>query len=328
MKKPSEFSKWHTETATKGKIYRAPFHDYRGKGIYMFTFTLRAGMPPLSQISGTVHNPIVTLTEFGLAAERILLDQPRFFPCEIYRYVIMPDHIHFLFEVTQPLKRHIGHEMGAIEGACKRALLSLFPNLKSATAGASIFRQKPHDRIIFDRQQLNTEKQYISDNPRRLLIKRLYPDLFHTYNHLSIGNKEMAAYGNIFLLKHFQKEQVRIHRAWSPRDFEAHRQKCLTCAANGGVLVSPFIHPIEKAIRDEALELGGNIITLRIDGFSDRFKPQGREFELCREGRLLLLAPWPDNINTDMNRSAALSLNDRAAEIATLPYTAQTRIKG
>ena len=328
MPNPDSISKWHREPAQKGKIYRAPFHDYRRPGIYMFTLTLKHGVPGFSTISGTPQAPTLTLSPFGKATEAILLSQPRFYPCEILAYVLMPDHFHLLLRVTSPLERHIGNEMGALEGACKKQLLKLFPSLEPRFKSEKIFDgNKPHDRIVFDNKQLITLKRYIFDNPRRLLIKRLFPNLFHRYNHLVVGDWEMAAYGNIFLLRDFLKHQVRIHRYWSGKELENHRTECLACVESGGVLVSPFIHPWERQIRDEALERNARIICLRIDGFEDRFKPHGREFDLCREGRLLLLAPWPENLNVAMNRRDALALNDMAERIAGLDYKVPVRLK-
>lgn len=90
-------------------------------------------------------------------------------------------------------------------------------------------------------------------------------------------------------------------------------------AENGGVLVSPFISPAEKRIRDQALAVGGSLIILRAEGFPERFKPSGYEFELCDSGSLLLLAPWPySSRKNTITRSQALSLNAMAEQIAAI----------
>lgn len=78
------------------------------------------------------------------------------------------------------------------------------------------------------------------------------------------------------------------------------------------------ISQAEKQIRDEALALGGRLIILRAEGMRERFKPSGEEFEFCRQGRMLLLAPWPENTDTGMTRSTALNLNFMASQIAAL----------
>lgn len=173
-----------------------------------------------------------------------------------------------------------------------------------------------HHRIIFNEQELQVCQAYIADNPRRLLIKRAHPDLFRVYNHLQIGDMDMAACGNIFLLRDFNRMAVRIHRRWLDQELEDYRKKCFAVAENGGVLISPWIHQWERAIRDEALDMGVRIISLRADGFRERFKPSGKDFDLCQKGRLLFLAPWPHNHTDKIAREQTMSLNDMATLLA------------
>lgn len=159
--------------------------------------------------------------------------------------------------------------------------------------------------------------KYIADNPARAAIKAANTDLFRRYNHIIAGDNEFAACGNIFLLKDFDRRPVIIHRADSAHARAAKEKEWLSCAANGGVLISPFISPDEKEIREKAIALGGRLVILRNEGFEERFKPQGREFELCSEGRLLILAPWPDNLNrSTVTRSEALSMNALAVALS------------
>lgn len=299
-------------------------HDYRLPGRYMITLSCCHPRPQLSMLGGTPRKPELQLTELGERIAQMIVTFPEYHrELTVPAYVIMPDHVHFLVDVKKTMNRDLGCYIGALKGACSRQ----WSECEGRDNVIPLFEDGFHDRIIRDDRQYETVTNYIADNPRRLLIKRLRPELFHTYNHLNIGNREMAAYGNIFLLRDFQKMQVRIHRAWSSEDLDDHRRKALDCIAAGGVLVSPFIHQWEKEIRNEAIEAGGRIITLRSDGFEDRFKPWGRDFELCQEGRLLLLAPWPENNDDILTRSTALSLNDIAAELAASDYSDSLSLK-
>ena len=54
----------------------------------------------------------------------------------------------------------------------------------------------------------------------------------------------------MLLLDNPFKEQVVVHRADSPEVRESNRRRWLYTAANGGVLVSPFISPDERGIRE------------------------------------------------------------------------------
>lgn len=91
-------------------------------------------------------------------------------------------------------------------------------------------------------------------------------------------------------------------------------------AVNGGVLVSPFIHPYERALRDQILEAGGRIIHVVDRRFAPREKPARREFELCAQGKALIISRT-DAVRTDdvMTRELAMSLNRMAEWIVVTP---------
>lgn len=228
----------------------------------------------------------------------------------------MPDHIHILLEVAVRLPRHLGKVIGGFMGGCtvgarKAGII---------TDEASVFEKNYHDRAMTKIGQIGCVRNYIRDNPRRLLIKRLHPDFFQRYMHLNIAGREYAAYGNIFLLRHDYLMPVRIHRRWSKREFEAYEDECLSEIAKGAIAVSPFIHPAEKAIRAKALNMGASVIHLRHEGFEVRFKPKGEDFTLCAAGRLLLLSAWPGNTvcRTAAGHTEFHAMNDMANNIASL----------
>ncbi len=293
---------------------RAFFRDYQAPGFYMITITAAAGTPPLGSLIIRDGTPLVTLSPLGDLIYLTIGDFPQVTPqIRIITFIIMPDHIHMLVHVRERLPRHLGRIIGAFKGPISSAYAR-----QTGAPTTPLFTQKFHDRIVNKAGQLQTLINYIADNPRRLAIKRMYPDLFRRYNHLRIGTREYAAYGNIFLLKDFDRQPVIIHRAWSADELAANRRRWEECTRSGGVLVSPFISSAEKDVRNAAIASGGRIIELRAEGFPERFKPSGAEFELCTSGRLLLLAPWPDNTRRfTMTRSAALTLNAMATEICT-----------
>ncbi len=190
---------------------------------------------------------------------------------------------------------------------------------KAAAKRPPLFEEGYNDRILYRAGQLDALKKYIADNPRRLAVKRQFPHLFRKYLHVRIGRQEYAAYGNIFLLRETMKAQVIVHRRDTAEEHEAHMKEWKRVAMEGGVLVSPFISPREKEVREMAKECGGDMIILRENGFPDIFKPSGWEFDYCAEGRLLLLAPWPHHMERNIiTRSQCLSLNDMAKEICSL----------
>lgn len=331
-----EFMKIHARDKVKPLSHRnnrrSFSHDYCSPSYYMITATAFPGMPPLSIISDV---PIEKLkkdnmiipdhTPLGEAIRKEFTNLPKFHPeFRILRFVIMPDHIHVIIHVKERLKRKLGQELAGFLGACSRHLQQITGSAELKT----LF--KPfHDRIICNINQLDKAIKYVEDNPRRYIIKRKNPDLFKRYLHLQIAGHEYAAYGNIFLLKGIYLLPVRIHRRWSEKEFNEYKENCLMEIEKGAIPISPAIHKAETEIMNKAIELGGNVIQLTDQGFEERFKPKGRKFELCAEGHLLLLAPWPENVGrkSTAGYTEFHLMNDLAATIASLPAATRLSIK-
>ena len=314
------------------KAPRASFHDYCAPGYYLITITAHKGTPPLSEVKLTdedmIHKGSVIIpinTSLGEKVREELLSIPKKNPkLQIKRYVIMPDHIHFLLQVSSRLELPIGKYIAPFSVGCSRAYTNLF----SLPVFTTLFLPFD-DRIIFNYPQLDRAMQYIIDNPRRYIIRRRYPDLFHRHLNLEIGEHEYAAYGNMFLLKQPYLLPIRIHRRWSDGEFESYTKSCMEEISKGAIPISTAIHKVEKDIIKNAIADGSSAIILRDLGFNERFKPSGEYFELCAEGRLLLICPWPDNLKrrSDAGYSEFHKMNDFASNIASIPSDARLKIR-
>jgi len=75
-----------------------------------------------------------------------------------------------------------------------------------------LFASGYHDRIINRPGMLENIKRYMQENPLRARIREECPRLMQRQLHLWIDGREYAAFGNLFLLKYPQKEQVFFHR--------------------------------------------------------------------------------------------------------------------
>lgn len=260
----------------------------------------------------------------GEAIRHEILEIPAHHPeMSILRFVVMPDHIHFVLYVKERLKRMLGSELAGFFGACSKLSSHLQGLDKVKTLFSPYF-----ERIIFTREQLDKAIKYVEDNPRRYIIKKRNPELFKRYLHLNIAGHEYAAFGNIFLLRELYLLPVRIHRRWSQEEFQRYSEYCEEEINKGAVPITPGIHPDEKAILDYARKNGGRMIIIKDQGFEDRFKPSGKDFDLCADGRLLLLAPWPENIGCKSTAGYAEfhQMNDLALKIANLPAMARLSI--
>jgi len=87
--------------------------------------------------------------------------------------------------------------------------------------------------------------------------------------------------------------------------------------AAGAVMVSPFISPGEKEIAGLVMEQGqGRLILLKPDGFPPLYKPSGMFFDLCAQGRLLVLSPFAYTGHREaLSRERCLQMNEWVREI-------------
>ena len=96
------------------------------------------------------------------------------------------------------------------------------------------------DGVLRGKGQLNRWIAYLSDNPRRLWIKRKHHDFFAVSHHLTVGDTTVSTVGNHQLLQHPSILQVYCSRRMSKEDIAREGDRLL---AQGAVLVSPAISP-------------------------------------------------------------------------------------
>jgi len=156
----------------------------------------------------------------------------------------------------------------------------------------SLFDRGYNDLILLRAGELDIWKRYLDDNPRRLAVKRMYPQLFTTLQYVDLAEWHCQAVGNRFLLDIPQKVAVIVHRAYSDADYAAFKAEWLACGEAGGVLVSAAIAPREKEVMREAMNRGYRIILVRENGFPPLYKPSAESFDACSSGVLLQVSPW------------------------------------
>ena len=189
-----------------------------------------------------------------------------------------------------------------------------------------LFSSGYHDRIINRPGMLENIKRYMLENPLRARIREECPRLMQRQLHLWIDGREYAAFGNLFLLKNPEKEQVFFHRYTAVDEKERrailssshltekerqHIEKApmkmpthltaafreaysrlLRMAEEGTVLVTPGISKGESFVVSAALEQQLPLIILQKEPIGRYWKPEQRRFYACASGRLLILSPW------------------------------------
>lgn len=288
--------------STKGN-HRAPWHDYQCRAKYMITLMKHSLAFPFGEID--CGNEAVLLSKTGCGVRDAIGNLKNI--CEgirLWQYIIMPDHLHLLLNVENKLEEPLGNYM---------ARLKIEANER---CGVKVFEDGFNDQIITPNRSLDVIFKYIRNNPHRLAVRKMHPEHFRRLSRIELCGQVCSAYGNINLLHNPFKEQVVCHRADSEETKQSNSRKWLYTAANGGVLVSPFISPDEKEMRKAAEKLGAKIILINNRPFADREKPSAHDFSLCEEGRLLILTPT--GLPYALSRSACMAMNTFASQLVTL----------
>lgn len=134
------------------QIYRAGFKDYSRPGKYMITLTAKEGFRgPFCHITGDIDRQQVILTDLGQAIQNHIRDLAFYNPfIQLRRLVIMPDHVHFLLQVTRDLVRDLGSEIAVVKCRCSQS----YSKLNNFEKTATLFKDGFNDRIVFTPKQL------------------------------------------------------------------------------------------------------------------------------------------------------------------------------
>ncbi len=282
-------------------------HDYTRVGFYMITI-LTAGR---RRLFGVCENNRVQRSEIGEIVKRFWHEIPMHRPSiETNTLVVMPDHIHGIVYVKQPLPKPVGQTIRGFKSGVTSELRKRFrlPVLE-------VWEEGYHDRVIMSAHTLRTERHYIHDNPRRYCVRKANPKLFVRVNQLEHSRlpsgSNWAGFGNLFLLDKPVMMPVRVSRSVSPSELIFRKAKSLEQSWGGTVMVSPFISPGEKEIARALMEQQyGSLILIRPEGFPPLYKPSGAFFDLCAQGRLLVLCPFAyTGRKQELTRERCLQMN-------------------
>lgn len=298
--------------SSSNRLLRAPWHDYTGRCIYMVTINKHPATPAFGVLAGDYRLPLgqpgcsfISTSATGTAIKTALRRLSTIGPgIRLLQYAIMPDHLHLLLFVEEATDEILG-----------RVIARLKVEVNHAAGMESVFEKGFHELILTPARSLDAFYHYLRDNPRRLAVRHAHPEYFRRINTLEIAGHKFKAYGNFQLLANPYKLPVIVHHSDSLNLFHRRRAEWLYTAANGGVLVSPFISKPEKALRAEAEGYDGKIILITNAPMPERWKPAAHDFELCTRGRLLILSPLPE-LSSALNRSTCLAMNGMAEAIA------------
>lgn len=215
-----------------------------------------------------------------------------------------------------------------------------------------LFETGYNDRILMNDGQLERWIAYLEENPLRLLIRLRRPEIMSRALCITLNGKRYSAYGNFMLLKVPDKLQVMCHRKatiahLTPEECERyhynehcdpnmkttipyektaafqHERKTLTeSAAMGTVLVTPGISKGEQIIKHDCLVNHLPLIHLQKEPITPLWKPERERFYACATGKLLILAPWPEDLEGETDYELFHNMNALAASICAMSMQA------
>ena len=349
-------------------------HNYAVPGTYEVTMVVEGRRPVFGEIVGTTkaggEAPRLKPSALGQAVlnEEISKIHHYYPMVDIWQLCLMPDHLHMIVRINRPLPagKHLGIIIGAFKGGVSRAWWRLLEeaeahasatmttNAGTATtttnAGATtvseasaskppsrppLFEPNYNDHILMRDGQLENWKRYLRDNPRRLMMRRDYPDLFQRTLCVAVGGIRYSAFGNMLLLRQPEKHQVFFHRKTDGIPTEqtefwtTERQRLISAARSGDVLVTPGISECEKRIKNMALEQRLRLIHVQSAPMGRYWKPERSRFEACAAGSLLILAPWPEDMPDFGNDYDRFHYLNRLAEtVVAIGHTTHVAVQG
>ena len=279
--------------------YRAKYIDYRKPGIFLITMAKNDYIPMFSSLypTGKADRYKGINTAFFRLGKIIRTNLENFkykYPeIKILQFVVMPDHVHFILQKLEKNEKHLDDYMQQLK-------LDIYDEAKAKRIVAPkdmIFRPGYNDQFLTHKRSLRVMFEYIWENPYRLWTRKNHPEFFTRIENGELFGIRCQFYGNMNLLKNPFIYSVIWHSYYSPEEKISRWELWRYALKNDGVLAGAFIHQEEKKFLKEALSLGSKIILFRNFKLEEREKPQGKLFQLCETGKLLIISPeFPTDI--------------------------------
>ena len=313
--------------------WQEPYTAWRGIGIYHVTLTLTERRPLLGMLEIPNNDPKQARVEWSDLGRKVLghlLDLPKRRPeIRIMSYCLMPDHLHSIWHVTEPMPTSILSVVrGFWQGEKKigRAFsMSITPHSmrENELTADPLFHEMPFVHPLSRKGQLDTMVNYLILNPQRLATKKLMPGFFRVQEGIEIGERMYRGIGNVALLQAARYAPVHVRRTMIEEAMHGdnkclrdYMNGCVLAARQGAVMVSPFISDKEKEVMTVLLAEEHPIIYIADNGFRDYYKPSAGLFDSVAAGRVLILSPWEyDAGKKHVTRAECVAMNQMAEEI-------------
>ena len=158
------------------KTNRLCDYDYSQNGAYFITVCTQDRKKRLSNITvgtpvpGCPQEPLMELLYHGRIAEKYIQQMDAFYShISVDRYVIIPDHIHFLLTFHEA-DGHPGRGVPTRTSVIAR-FVGTFKRFCNKEYGMDIWQSRYYDHVIRNQQDYDEIWQYIEDKPRKWIIQ-------------------------------------------------------------------------------------------------------------------------------------------------------------
>ena len=294
---------------------RKASHDYRSRCIYMITMCVEGRKPLLGQL----HNPDdshrvphVVLSPLGKRILNLWNEIPLHYPeVKVLKIQVMPDHVHGIVFFTKKVPYHLGQVINGFKKGCNDA----YNESDEKMSFKKLWQNGYSDTILVGKNHLERMTNYLADNPRRLWVKTHNGNLFAKKRGI-IDGKYADIMGNIHLLKYTRKAYVQCTNKMNDEEVEKVKNHFIEMYNNGYIPVTAGISKGEKAVMNWAIDNGHELILVISDEMGDLWKPSGRQFDACANGKLLIVAVGEhQNYPRRIKRETCLMLNSIALAI-------------
>ena len=144
----------------KRKNNRLENFDYSSGGAYFITICTRDRKKILSEIVGadTIRPYEIKLSRYGKTVDEAIKNISKIYEnISIDKYVIMPDHVHIILQITKNSGRIISAP--TVIAGMKRYV--------SKKCGTSFWQKGFYDHIIRNQKDYNEIWEYIENNPKK-----------------------------------------------------------------------------------------------------------------------------------------------------------------
>ncbi len=266
--------------------------DYTSAGCYFVTINTHKSRA----LFGAIVNGRVVLSEAGKIAEEEWRKSAVIRKgIELDEFVIMPNHVHGIVRLQgldasspsmpkfgKPVAGALGTFVGAYKAAVTRAIRRRGLGRGLVHQTRTIWHRNYWDVIIQDEKALANIRHYIRFNPQN------YDAVMNVGEPQRVGNEKLLELPKTGFLASRGAERPHGHLPLKP----------------GGVIISGFLSPMERAVFKSGLERKIPLIWVKPWGVKEADFPAPARRALD-EGRLLMVSPFADEVEAPSLRRAA-----------------------